>query len=582
MQKIRHLETLCLPIQLSALKEKLLAGKVVFFKKDSDDFFLDEGSFLGFLADGSKDDDHLVTWGELERYIKALSTTPASGESCPIDDSVFGIKSDNGDIIGWVHSNEFFRYKLAQEEKLRAELELIRGDLQTILDSSYDVIFVADGEGKTLRVSAACERLWGFREEELVGKSVYQLEKEGIFFPSATRLALEKREQIFTTQTTKEGRRLLVVATPRLDSKGEIIRVINASKDITEIAILQKELDKAKELSQKYFSELQEIKNKEPFDKDIIYSSKKIEDLLTVVQQIACVDSTVLLLGESGVGKEMFARTIYRESTRCKRLFVSVNCGAIPENLFESELFGYEKGAFTGANVKGKIGLAEQADGGILFLDEIGELSLPLQVKFLRFLQNQEVTRVGSLVPRRVDVRVIAATNADLVSKIKKGEFREDLYYRLNVVPLRIPALRERKEDITPLAHHFLQLFNQKYKRTKTFSPDAYKKLEEYDWPGNIRQLQNIIERMVVTQGDGEINGGHLANIFEPESPKSAVTVTKIIPLKEAAFELEKQLLTLALNKFKTTVAIAKALNVDQSTISRKLQTYEIDPKDQG
>ncbi|MFA5537363.1 MAG: PAS domain S-box protein, partial [Bacillota bacterium] len=220
------MELISLPVLLSLLQEKILSEKVVFFKKNSTTFFLDESRFLQFLVKSFKDGDFLITWSDLEGFVELVNIIPSEDESNEVNKSIFGIKSDSGDIIGWVFSTEFYRYRFIQEKKQKVELELVRGDLETILDSSYDVIFVADGSGKTLRVSAACENIWGFKEEELVGKSVFELEKRGIFYPSATRQALEKKERILTTQTTKQGKRLLVVSTPRFNPKGEIIRVV--------------------------------------------------------------------------------------------------------------------------------------------------------------------------------------------------------------------------------------------------------------------------------------------------------------------------------------------------------------------
>jgi transcriptional regulator with PAS, ATPase and Fis domain len=281
----------------------------------------------------------------------------------------------------------------------------------------------------------------------------------------------------------------------------------------------------------------------------------------------------VLILGESGVGKEMVANLIHETSDRKNSPFIKVNCGAIPENLLESELFGYEGGAFTGAKKEGKMGLFELANKGTLFLDEIAEMPLALQVKLLRVLQEREVMRVGGVKPVAVNVRIIAATNRNLHEDVQKGNFREDLYYRLNVIPLSILPLRERREDILPLASYFIEQFNQKYLTKKTLSAETAEAFELYNWPGNVRELQNIVERLIVMSDGDEIQHLHLPEeITNLSSNRDKVQVLDILPLKECMEMAEKQLLRLAKQKYSSTVKIADALQVNQSTISRKLQ----------
>ncbi|GAB7386453.1 hypothetical protein BSNK01_02880 [Bacillaceae bacterium] len=448
-------------------------------------------------------------------------------------------------------------------------------DLKAVFDSSYDVIYVSDGRGITLRVSSACERLWGYKAEELIGKSVYQLEQEGVYKPSITRLVMERKEKVQALQITKTGRRLMVVGTPIKDEKGNIVRVINTSRDITEQSRLELELEDTRALMEGYKRELEQLRRYTMKQDSFLFQSEKMQNVVTLAGKVAEVDSTVLILGESGVGKEVIASYIHQHSRRRDKPFIKVNCGAIPESLLESELFGYEKGAFTGAAKEGKLGLFELANEGTLFLDEIGEMSLPLQVKLLRVLQENELVRLGGTKPVKINVRIIAATNRNLEEETKKGNFREDLYYRLNVVPISVPPLRERKEDILPLTFHFIAKFNEKYKKNKTFSPEALKCFQDYHWPGNVRELQNIVERLIVITDQDMIESHHL-----PEGMRNAphswsgVRVAEIMPLKEAVESVEKQLLTLAKEKYGTTTKMAEALGVDQSTISRKLAKF--------
>ncbi|GAX89253.1 sigma 54-interacting transcriptional regulator [Effusibacillus lacus] len=466
-------------------------------------------------------------------------------------------------------------WEAAEIEKIAMNLDsyvnLVQ-DLKAVFDSSYDVIYVSDGQGMTLRVSSAAERLWGYKEEELVGQTVYELEKKGVFKPSITRLVLEKKEKVQAIQTTKTGRRLKVVGTPIKDEDGNIIRVINTSRDITEESRLQSELEETKQIMQGYKRELEQLKQRTLQDGQLIVKSQLMKNVIALAEKVADFDSTVLILGESGVGKEIIASHIYQNSPRKDKPFIKVNCGAIPENLLESELFGYDKGAFTGASKDGKMGLFELAHDGTLFLDEIGEIPLALQVKLLRVLQEKEFVRVGGTRSVQVNVRIIAATNRNLEEEVRKNAFREDLYYRLNVVPIRIPPLRERQEDILPLAVHFLEKCNKQFNTNKSFSRETAELLQAYKWPGNVRELQNIIERLVVTTEQKVIEVHHLPDaLLQTQTVASGVSVSNIIPLQQAIELVERQLLTMAKERYNTTTKIAEVLGVNQSTISRKL-----------
>ncbi|MFC4769470.1 sigma 54-interacting transcriptional regulator [Effusibacillus consociatus] len=463
-------------------------------------------------------------------------------------------------------------------EKIAMGLEAytnLAQDLKAVFETSYDVIYVSDGEGMTLRVSSASEKLWGYKPEELVGKTVHELEKQGVFKPSITRLVLERKEKVQTIQTTKTGRRLMVVGTPIKNGEGNIIRVINTSRDITHESRLQLELEDIKSLMEGYKRELEQLRQLAMKNDQLVFKSESMRNVIALAGKVAEVDSTVLILGESGVGKEVLASYIHQNSQRKDKPFIKVNCGAIPENLLESELFGYEKGAFTGASKHGKMGLFEAANEGTLFLDEIGEIPLSLQVKLLRVLQEKEVVRLGGTKPVRVNVRIIAATNRNLEEEVKRGLFREDLYYRLNVVPIRIPSLRERREDILPLVLHFIEKFNNVHHSNKSFSIEAMELLQTYKWPGNVRELQNIIERLVVLTDQKLIEVHHLPEaIMNGQSGSTAVSITNIMPLQDAIDLLERQLLAMAKERYGTTTKIAEALGVNQSTVSRKISKF--------
>ncbi|WP_085507139.1 sigma-54 interaction domain-containing protein [Thalassobacillus devorans] len=450
---------------------------------------------------------------------------------------------------------------------------LIYQDLKAVFETSFDVIYVTDGEGMTLRVSASAEKLWGIKPEELVGKTVYEHETNNIFNPSVAKLVLERKEKVQTFQTTKTGRRLLVVGTPIKDDSGEIIRVINTSRDITKEAKLKDEVAGVKRLLEGYRKQLEQIHERERQNHSIIHKSKSMEEVIMLSKKVASVDSTVLITGESGVGKEVIASYIHQNSSRHNKPYIKVNCGAIPRNLLESELFGYEEGAFTGAKKGKKIGVFEASDGGTLFLDEISELPIDLQVKLLRVIQEKEIQRLGGTKPIKINTRILAATNKDLKMKVKEGAFREDLYYRVNVLPINIPPLRDRKEDIPLLALHFLEVFNKKYNTEKRFSQSAIDALYKYDWEGNVRELQNIVERAAVFIEDNEIKDNNLpSDITKNATGQASISIHRLVPLNDARKIVEDKLLELAQEKYKNMYEIAEALGVNQSTVSRKLK----------
>ncbi|MFF2877854.1 sigma 54-interacting transcriptional regulator [Gottfriedia sp. NPDC057991] len=466
---------------------------------------------------------------------------------------------------------------LPMVEEMASEIEYVKDlnkDLNAILSSIYDEILVVNRKGELIRYSEnIIPGFWNVDLKELLGKSILEFENQGLFTPSVTKLVLEKKKKVSIVQETINGRKVLAVGNPVFDENMEIERIIIASRDITETSRLKTELKEMKKISEQYKKELEDIKSKDQFVKKLIYCSPKMEQIINQAKKIADFSSTVLLHGESGVGKEVIAQAIHQLGNRSAKPFLKLNCGAIPENLLESELFGYIKGAFTGAD-QNKDGYFKQADEGVLFLDEIGEMPLHLQVKLLRVLQEQEVIPVGSTKPIKVNVQIIAATNKRLEKMVEDRTFREDLYYRLNVIPLNIPPLRERIEDISLLSFHFLQQLNEKYNKSFHLTPDAINVLEFYSWPGNVRELQNIIERLVVSAEDQIINAEDV-NQFLPNSydfNKSKPVINKVIPLQEAIDYVEEQLIMLAMKQYKTTTKAAQVLGISQSSVSRKYQ----------
>ena len=455
--------------------------------------------------------------------------------------------------------------QISQELKSTREL---KEELDAIINSSFDGIYVTDGEGKTIRINEAYSRITGIKADEVVGKTMSELVEAGVYDQSATMLVMECREPVTISQELRTGKSILVTGNPIIDQNGQLRRVVTNVRDITELNCLRKELEHARGLRMHYEERLSRY---QLLDKYIIRSQKS-RDLIDLVLRLGQVDSTVLIQGESGVGKEMVAEILHSNSLRKDKPLVRINCGAIPESLLESELFGYESGAFTGAKKGGKIGIFEVAQHGTLFLDEISELPLQLQVKLLRVIQEKELTRVGGTMPIKVDVRLIAATNQDLWELVNKNLFRKDLYFRLNVVPITVPPLRERKEEIPALAAQFARQFNQKYEFNKSLDPNVIEKLIAYDWPGNVRELENVIERTLVTHPGDVIEDVVLPN--DRAETKSSQSAQSTQLLKEAVEALERQMISGALATYGSTRKAARVLGVSQPTIVRKAARY--------
>ncbi len=462
------------------------------------------------------------------------------------------------------------------------ELELMKIELDSILEASNDNIVIADRDGIVLRSSPNCSDIYGKNTEFIIGNSVYQLEKEGIFKPSVTAHVLERKKEVQVMQETLSGKVVMATGIPIFDQNGSLIRVISFSHDLTELRQLKDDYEFLKMQMKHLKTEIEEFRIKETQADGIIIKSKKIKKVVSLINRVAKSDATAVLLGESGVGKSMFARAIHNRSLRHKEAFIEVNSSAIPDTLFESEVFGYEPGAFTGANKEGKIGLIELANQGTLFFDEIAEIPLNQQVKLLKVLEERRIFRVGGSQPIDVDFRLVAATNKDLQKMVEEGSFREDLYYRLNVVPITIPPLRERVEDIFHLASYFLNKYNEKYKSNKTFHSNTIKAIQSYHWPGNVRELENLIERLVVTSESDIIKQNllpfHTTTSYIDEQDDQLMNVfdQTNFTLKHALEEVEMYWLRRAYRQYKTTYEIAKALGISQATVVRRLKKYNI------
>lgn len=458
--------------------------------------------------------------------------------------------------------------------------EILELELDAIVKKSKDNIVITDGNGVVLRASPNSYAIYGSSTDDLIGKSVYQLEEDHIFSPSVTIKVLNERKEVRVMQNTKTGRSVMAIGLPIFDRSNEIIRVISFSHDLTEIEQLKEEFKQLQKKIERYETEIQELRDNEQIEGNTILKSKTIQQIWQLIKRVAKTDASVVFLGESGVGKTHFARALHQASERANEAFIDVNCSAIPESLFESEMFGYEPGSFTGASKKGKTGLIELADQGTLFLDEIGEIPLSMQSKLLKVIQDKEVIRIGGVRPKKVDFRLITSTNQNLSEMIKHGSFRQDLFYRLNVISITIPPLRERKEDIAMLAYYYLQKFNEKYRMRKSLHPATIDKLIHYHWPGNVRELQNMMERLVITSETNIIHPDNLPlDIQMDRTQKTDSLLLKNMKgktLREAMEEVEILWLRRAVKQCKTTYEMAEFLGISQSNVVRKLKKYRI------
>ena len=478
---------------------------------------------------------------------------------------------------------------VSEYESICSELQMSRTlikELDAIFESSYDGFYIANHEGRVTRVNSAWEKFCGFPRAEVIGKTAYDLVGAGCYDQSAAVAAIEQKKTVTflvnIMSGPRKGKQVMATGTPIFDDNGELAQVVVNVRDMTDLEELRHQLESTEELNRRYASELEQIRLQQLKMDDIVAKSPAMQRVVEMAARIATVDSTVLIMGESGVGKEVIANKIHALSRRNDKSFIKINCGAIPENLLESELFGYAGGAFTGAKREGKPGMFELASNGTLFLDEIGELPLGLQVKLLRVLQEKTLVRVGGTKPIPVDVRVIAATNKDLPDMVKHGMFRDDLFYRLNVFGIQIPPLRQRREDLPALLHDILRKINKKYGAQKKMSPGAVERLFNYDWPGNVREVENVMERLVVLVNEPIIEIHHLPEGMQMTAPgmhsveKEAVMLNRVVPYKQAIEELEMLLLEKALAEQGSTRKVAKVLDVNQSTIVRKMQQYNI------
>lgn len=434
-------------------------------------------------------------------------------------------------------------------------------ELNYIIEEAPNSFFVCDSHAVCIRVNKSFEKMVKIMKNDILGVNMSDKDADGSFRPSVCHLTLKEKRPVSVLQEIGDVKNMAVTGVPVYDENGDLFRIITNAVKIDEVEPIAE-----------YLNKKQHENNAVAERKTIIAKSDAMKQIVELADVVKDTESNILITGETGVGKGVLARYIHETSVRSENPMVSINCGAIPENLLESELFGYESGAFTGADRKGKPGLIELAEGGTLFLDEISELPLMLQVKILYFLQTKKIMRVGGTKEIHIDARVIAASNKQLEAEVQKGTFRSDLYYRINVIPIHIPPLRDRKEDLYAMAEFFLEFYSEKYNKKTMLTREYIKYIREHGWPGNVRELENYIERMVVTSDSccfSVLNEG-----WDDGHEKTGNENAGKQDLIKRIEKTERDAVIEAYMKYKSSYKVAEALGISQSTAYRRIKKF--------
>lgn len=440
--------------------------------------------------------------------------------------------------------------------------------VRAIIECIDDGVWITDGKGFVVETNT--QALGCQQREDVVGKNMKELVELGLYDDSVTLEVLGKKQKV--TRIQRDETEVLVTGIPYVED-GKIEMVVCCERELKELDIMKEQLRLSKEKMGLYENELEYLRAAVFKEVDVVLESKAMKNVVELAVTAAKFGSRVLIEGETGVGKEIVAKIIYKNGSRNKAPFIAVNCGAIPENLLESELFGYEKGAFTGASESGKKGYFELANKGVLFLDEIGDISLNFQAKLLRVLQENEIMRVGGKKAIPVDVQVIAASNRNLKERVDEGEFRGDLFYRLNTFPISVPPLRERQRDIVPLVYLFAKNFNAKYETKKEFSVSSLNILQKYRWPGNVRELEHLVERLVLTVREDVITDAHINHMLMGET-ETGEDSGEGKTLKEVVEQTEKRLIQKYMDQYDNPEDMERALGISRATLNRKIIKY--------
>jgi PAS domain S-box-containing protein len=488
-----------------------------------------------------------------------------------------------GKLIGTVSNFQRMRQFEHSARQLQSYKRLNR-QLDSIFQYSSDIIWVYSGEGKVININKAAELSNNIKAKNVIGKSYAEVVELGILDRSVVPEVLKAKRQVSIVQDWYEGRSTgLITGTPVFDDSGNIDFIVVNARDMTQLNKIKEELDENRMVTEKFKDELTGLNLLELKEQEIIAESKEMRQVLRIAVKLARMEaSNILILGESGTGKGLLAKFIHNNSERKKKSFIQINCAALPESLLEAELFGYEKGAFTGAGERGKVGLFELAQEGTLFLDEIGDLPFSVQAKLLKYLDDQEIMRLGATQSRKVDCVIIAATNSDLEDLVKKRKFRQDLFYRLNTFTILIPPLRERRDDIFELINYFLEKYSTQYQLQRHISVETMGKIQSYPFSGNVRELKNIIKKAVVISDGPELDG-LIERSLRVFGNSSFNTMGGVPRKKESLVEqiavLEKEILLSAMIHCKSTKEVAMTLGISQPTAFRKMKKHGLEFK---
>ena len=452
----------------------------------------------------------------------------------------------------------------------------IDAGIKNVIEHIDEIVVVFNEMGILQKMNSICDQLLPFKRKDVLKKSIDELVKEGkVSNPVITEM-IQKKKKVYREIVYPNGKVISYTAVPNYDMNGNFKGGVLTGRDVSRLINLAKISNENNENIVEYIS-----------------ASEEMKQVKAIVERVAPSDASIFIMGESGVGKEIIARSLWSMSKRCNGPFVSINCASIPEELIESELFGYEKGAFTGASKDGKKGLMEAADGGTLFLDEIGEMPLKTQKKFLRAIQENAIMRIGSTKSKKIDVRYVCATNKSLDELRDERVFRQDLYYRLNVIPVVVPPLRDRRDDILPITDYYIEHFNQRYNRRVALSNEARARMVENDWKGNIRELKNVVERLVILSPQDNIYLEQVERILTLESNDEQVDVKNseekvpiifqkqgdknliiegIMNIDDAHRLVEQEILKNAVKKYGNITKAAKAVGINPSTVYRKIK----------
>lgn len=464
------------------------------------------------------------------------------------------------------------------------KLQSINEILHSIVQYSSDGLFVVNDEGIVIEVNKAYEEMTGISKKEVINRNITDLVLNQYFDKSAASIALDTKKKTTIIQQIKQQKYFVVTANPILDKNQKVSMVVTSVRDISYLYHLQKQLQDSHHITNNTPNTLY---NQPDFY--IVYNSPQMKMLYQKIEQISQFPTNILITGDSGTGKEVLANLIHQLSSKSNQPFIKVNCSAIPNELFESEMFGFTGGSFTGAKKEGKPGFFEQANNGTILLDEIGEIPIQFQVKLLRVLQEKSITRIGSTKPINLSFRLICSTNQNLERLIHEKKFRLDLWYRINVVQLKIPPLKSRKDDIPPLVEQFKDEFCNKYKLTKQILPETMNKLIEYDWPGNVRELRNVIEYVIISTLTSQVGPADLPDnirenwnlemplISEDEfSDQASHLLSKEISLKSALEQYETEIIISTLKRTSSIRSAAQQLKIDHSSLIRKMRRLNI------